>query len=74
MKFWIPWEEIELMKTFLDASVLIVGWRGQAAPRIKALTILNDPKREFVSSLFVKLEVLPKAQYFKNKFRAGVLR
>lgn len=25
------------------------------------------PHRAFVSSLFVKLEVLPKAQYFKNK-------
>lgn len=54
------------MKTFIDAGVLITGWRSQSASRLKALTILSDPQRQFVSSPYVKLEVLPKAQYFKN--------
>lgn len=54
------------MKTFIDAGVLITAWRGQAAERLRALTILNDPHREFVSSPFVQLEVLPKAQYHQQ--------
>ena len=53
------------MKTFIDAGVLITAWRGLAAERLRALTVLNDPSREFVSSPFVQLEVLPKAQYHK---------
>lgn len=55
------------MKTFIDAGVLITAWRGQVAERLRALTVLNDPRREFVSSPFVQLEVLPKAQYHKQK-------
>lgn len=55
------------MKTFIDAGVLITAWRGQAAERLRALTVLNDPSREFVSSPFVQLEVLPKAQYHKQQ-------
>jgi predicted nucleic acid-binding protein len=55
------------MKTFIDAGVLITAWRGQAAERLRALTVLNDPRREFVSSPFVQLEVLPKAQYHKQQ-------
>ena len=55
------------MLTFIDSGGLIVGWRGQAAARIRALTILRAPGREFVSSPFVQLEVLPKPQYFKQE-------
>ena len=31
------------------------------------MAVLTDPDREFVSSIFVKLEVLPKPTYFKNQ-------
>lgn len=55
------------MKTFIDAGVLITAWRGQAPERLRALTVLNDPRREFVGSPFVQLEVLPKAQYHKQQ-------
>ena len=54
------------MKTFIDSGVLITGWRGQTAPRLKALTILSERNRHFISSPFVQLEVLPKAEYYKN--------
>lgn len=54
------------MKTFLDAGVLIAGWRGIPARQLRALTVLNDPRRQFLSSPFVELEVLPKAQWHKN--------
>ena len=55
------------MKTFIDSGVLITGWRGQIAPRMKALTILSESNRQFISSPFVQLEVLPKAEYYKNQ-------
>ncbi len=35
--------------------------------RIKALTVLSDPQREFISSPFVRLEVRPKAVFHKNR-------
>lgn len=49
--------------TFVDASVLIAAFRGQEDVAIKAIEILDDPDRNFVSSDFVKLEVLPKPEY-----------
>lgn len=53
--------------TFVDSGVLITAARGQDSRlRIKALTLLSDPQREFASSDFVKLEVLPKAIWAKN--------
>lgn len=35
--------------------------------RIKALTVLSDAQREFISSPFVRLEVRPKAIFHKNQ-------
>lgn len=50
-------------KTFLDAGVLISAARGTDGMALQALEILDDTNRAFVSSIFVKLEVLPKAIY-----------
>lgn len=52
--------------TFVDAGVLIAAARGQDPIAAKAMEILDDPDREFASSNFVKLEVLPKAKYYQN--------
>lgn len=52
--------------TFIDSSVLLAAWRGISNLRIKSLTILSDSNREFTSSPFVKLELLPKAIFHKN--------
>jgi predicted nucleic acid-binding protein len=49
------------IRTFIDSGVLISGARGEANLAKKALQILGDDKREFVSSVFLKMEVLPKA-------------
>ena len=54
-------------KTFLDSGVLISAWQGDPARQIKALTILSDPQREFVCSPFVRLELIPKATYYRNQ-------
>jgi hypothetical protein len=52
-----------MIRTYLDAGVLIIAARGVGDASEQALSILEDCDREFVSSLFLKLEVLPKAIY-----------
>jgi predicted nucleic acid-binding protein len=55
-----------MIRTYLDAGVLIAAARGNAAIALRALEVLDDPNREFASSIFLKLEVLPKATYHRN--------
>jgi hypothetical protein len=59
-----------MIRTYLDAGVLITAARGVAPIALKAMKILDDPNREFASSIFLKLEVLPKAVYYKNEAEA----
>lgn len=49
--------------TFIDSNVLIAAARGQEDLFNRAMEILDDPDRQFVSSDFVKLELIPKAHY-----------
>lgn len=56
-----------MIRTYVDTGVLIAAARGEAAVAFKALDILDDPNREFASSMFVKLEVFPKALYNRNE-------
>jgi predicted nucleic acid-binding protein len=58
---------VSLIKTYLDSGVLITLFRAADKLAIKAEAILDDEKREFISSLFVKLEVLSKAIYHKKQ-------
>ena len=53
------------MKTFLDSGVLLTAWRGRDAEA--ALKVMEDPDRQFYTSQMVKLELLPKAAYFKQR-------
>jgi predicted nucleic acid-binding protein len=55
-----------LIRTFLDAGILIAAVRGQAEEAARALAILEDPERSFVASDFLKMEVLPKAIYYQR--------
>jgi hypothetical protein len=50
-----------VIKTLIDSGVLIAAARGQGSTSLRAVEVLDDPNREFVSSPFLKLEVLPKA-------------
>jgi hypothetical protein len=50
----------EPKRTFLDSGVLISAAHGTDNTALQALQILDDPDLAFVSSIFVKLEVLPK--------------
>lgn len=57
--------------TFIDSSVLINAAVGpNAARRMRALAIIGDPNREFASTRYLQLEVLPiPTRYQKHKER-----
>ncbi|PSR14937.1 nuclease [filamentous cyanobacterium CCP3] len=50
-----------MTRTFVDSGVLIAAARGENVIAEAALSFLADSTRIFVSSPFVRLEVLPKA-------------
>ncbi|BAQ63149.1 hypothetical protein GM3708_3555 (plasmid) [Geminocystis sp. NIES-3708] len=56
-----------MIKTFIDSGVLIFAARGEGELAEKALSILEDSDREFASSIFIQLEILPKAIYNKKQ-------
>ena len=68
--------------TFVDSGVLIAASRGVGELGRRALAILDDPARTFASSVFIRLEVLPKPLFQKRRdevdfyrsFFAGVSR
>lgn len=53
--------------TYIDSCVLIASAARNAPMAAKARPFLADENREYVTSDYVKLEVLPKAIYHKNK-------
>jgi len=53
-----------LRRTYVDAGVLIAAARGNGKLGTAALSVIADESREFVSSDYVKLEVIPKPTYF----------
>jgi predicted nucleic acid-binding protein len=50
-----------MIRTFVDSGVLVSAARGTDVCSEKALEILEDEDRQFASSAFVRLEILPKA-------------
>ncbi|MBL8761309.1 MAG: PIN domain-containing protein [Phycisphaerae bacterium] len=62
------------IRTFVDTGVLIAIARGDDKAADAALAILDDPNREFVSSDFVQLEVLPKAAFHRRNDELNVYR
>lgn len=55
-----------MIRTFLDAGILIAAVRGQEREAARALAILEDPERIFLTSAFLRMEVLPKAIYYRR--------
>jgi len=54
------------IRTYVDSGMLLFAARGSSELSAAAMAILDDPDRLFVSSDFVRLEVLPKAIYHKK--------
>jgi hypothetical protein len=59
-----------MTRTYVDAGVLIAAARGQADLAARAMEVLDDPQREFVGSVFLQLELLPKPIYYGNTLEA----
>ena len=55
-----------MIRTFFDAGVLIAAARYVGPGRERALQLLEDPDRSFLTSPFVHMEVLPKAIFYKK--------
>jgi predicted nucleic acid-binding protein len=68
-----------MIQTYVDSGVLIEAYRSASPLATIALAILNDGNRTFVTSAFVRLEVLPKPTFhqrhnelaFYNRFFAA---
>lgn len=58
------------LKTYIDSGVLINAFSAVPEVSFNANQVLDDPSREFASSLFVRLETLPKALYNKRSEEA----
>ena len=56
-----------MILTFADAGVLIAAARRGTPIARRALQVLDDPVRTFASSVFVRLEVMPKATYYRRQ-------
>jgi predicted nucleic acid-binding protein len=56
--------------TFIDSGVLVTAARGVGEDSEKALEVLADSTREFASSEFIKMEVIPKAIYHRKTAEA----
>ncbi|MGB9486659.1 MAG: PIN domain-containing protein [Terriglobia bacterium] len=54
------------LRTYIDSGVLISALRGEKDISATALAFLNDPLREYVTSDYVKIELLPKCTFHKN--------
>lgn len=53
--------------TFVDSGLLIAVAQGKDDVYEEALSVLDDPEREFVSSIYIKLEVLPMATWLGHE-------
>src|ERR1022692_4873025 len=56
-----------MIQTFFDSGVPIAAARSVGPDRERALQLLEDPNRSFLTSPFVRLEVLPKAIFYEKR-------
>jgi len=56
-----------MIRTFLDSGVLLAAVRSAGPDRERALRLLEDSERTFITSPFVHLELVPKAVYHKKR-------
>ena len=53
--------------TFVDSGVLVAAFRARGRGSNPALAILDDSQRSFAASIFIRLEVIPKANFFRRQ-------
>jgi predicted nucleic acid-binding protein len=52
-----------IKRTYIDSNVLIAAFRSDTDTAMRALAVLDDPYRRFVTSAFVRLETWPKPAF-----------
>ena len=62
-----------MTRTFLDSGVLLTAWRGKECCE-QALAVMEDERREFCTAQLVKLELLAKPAFFKQKLETEFYR
>jgi predicted nucleic acid-binding protein len=56
-----------MLRTYIDSGVLIWAVQGVSKNAEVALRFVADPMREYVTSDYVRLEVIPKATFHANR-------
>ena len=56
-----------MIRTFLDSGIVLAAARAAGRDQERALQILEDANRAFVTSPFIHLELVPKAIYHKKR-------
>ena len=62
-----------MIRTFLDSGVLIRASRGDPSTAETALRIIEDDRRRFLTSVFVRLEVYPKVAFHQFPLQRALL-
>jgi predicted nucleic acid-binding protein len=55
------------LRTYLDTCVLIAAFNGDDSAHAAAVALIDDPEREFVSSLYLHLELLPQPAFYGHQ-------
>lgn len=56
-----------MIKTYLDANILIAGFRSDHLGSLSALSVMGDPNRIFVASHYLRLETLRKPLFYRRE-------
>ncbi len=56
-----------MKRTYIDANVLIAAFQGEEQIARQAMEVLDDPTRLLVVSDYLRLEVLPKPTFHKQR-------
>ena len=56
-----------MIKTYLDANVLIAAFRSDHPASAAAMNVIGDPGRLFVASQYLRLETLRKPMFYTRK-------
>ena len=63
-----------MVRTYVDSCVLIAAFHGNHRRSIEAIAVLDDPKRTWITSDYVKLETLPKPLFTGHKKEAEFMQ
>ena len=58
--------KIAMIRTYVDANLLITAFRGSDAGVAAAIQVLDDARRVWVSSVFLRLEILRKPLFYQR--------